>query len=425
MRLAICLILAGLAGSLTAAEPELIATYADAITKEEGSAGWSFGWCPSSEWEQRQPLERVVVQRGKRQRVSYGVPDTAGDASADYPRLTLHGGVYASNGQLAIITYTLQKDATGDIWINHGNLLNNSSANGVLEIRVNNQQHLSQAANRDPAPHLFQTNLGQLQQGDQVQLAIGPGEGNYFGAKLSFVIQEWPASAQIGPPLNVLSPAITEAAPKREADGTYSRYAAIHEAQCQEVLERKPRLVFLGDSITYRLPADQLEALYGEYRPVNLGVSGDWLQNVLWRIENGVLEQAPIETVVLLIGTNNLSNRFSPTEVAGGTDALIQAIHDKAPGAKVLLLGIFPNGRSAPDSRANNTIRETNALLAKLAGQHEAITFLDLGEVLSEPDGSISPEIMPDGLHVTGPGFDRWLTAMDPVLRPLLPNPTP
>jgi hypothetical protein len=48
------------------------------------------------------------------------------------------------------------------------------------------------------------------------------------------------------------------------------------------------------------------------------------------------------------------------------------------------------------------------------------VFFLDVGAKLAEPDGSIRPEVMPDGLHVAGPGYLRWLDAMGPTLNQLL-----
>jgi len=61
----------------------------------------------------------------------------------------------------------------------------------------------------------------------------------------------------------------------------------------------------------------------------------------------------------------------------------------------------------------------TALLIAPLA-DHKQVFFLDVGDKLIEPDGSISPAVMPDKLHVAGPGYTRWMEAMGPALDKLL-----
>jgi beta-glucosidase len=82
------------------------------------------------------------------------------------------------------------------------------------------------------------------------------------------------------------------------------------------------------------------------------------------------------------------------------------------------LLGILPRGPSVHDE-PNGRIRQTNALLATLADQNR-VFYLDVGESLVERDGTILLEVMPDRLHVAGPGYTRWMQAMGPVLEDLL-----
>ena len=44
--------------------------------------------------------------------------------------------------------------------------------------------------------------------------------------------------------------------------------------------------------------------------------------------------------------------------------------------------------------------------------------FMEIGDQ-SEPDGSISDEIMPDRLHLTTEGYERWAKALEPKLKEL------
>ena len=414
-----------------AGEGRMIAAYGDAITKADPPPGWSFLWNPRGDVSDSGncvPLTRIVIQRGRRQKVTYGVPDDAGAVAANHPKLVQYGGVFAVRepsgaARYAIAAFTMQEDAAGEIWVNQGNLLNTGYPESAVEIYLNDELRLKASAKRDRVPRLFRTRLGRLKEGDVVRVAVGPGESSATGGgRLCFVIEEWPVGTEAGEPVNILAPSITAAEPKRDHDGSHRTYSARHDLLRQEVAAKKPDLVFLGDSITARLPAELLRQRYGKYRPVNLGIGGDWVQNVFWRVQNGALSQAPIKVVVLLIGTNNLANRFTPDEVASGIGRIVEAIHEEAPGSKILLLGIFPRGRSRPDSRANQNVRAVNAKLTTMA-DGKRIYFLDIGDKLTEPDGSVSKEVMPDGLHVGGRGFNRWLDAMDPALQQLLAAP--
>jgi beta-glucosidase len=46
--------------------------------------------------------------------------------------------------------------------------------------------------------------------------------------------------------------------------------------------------------------------------------------------------------------------------------------------------------------------------------------FLPIGQVFLEDDGSISPEIMPDALHLTTAGYKQWRDAIEPTLQRML-----
>jgi lysophospholipase L1-like esterase len=60
-----------------------------------------------------------------------------------------------------------------------------------------------------------------------------------------------------------------------------------------------------------------------------------------------------------------------------------------------------------------------NQALAKLA-DGKNIFYMDLGSQLIEPDGSISPGIMPDFLHLSERGYEIWANAIEPKLKELL-----
>ena len=121
---------------------------------------------------------------------------------------------------------------------------------------------------------------------------------------------------------------------------------------------------------------------------------------------------------MVMIGTNNM-NINTTDEIAAGVTAICEELHVRLPQSKILLIGIFPRGAKADAGR--DKIDGVNLELAKLHGTRN-ITFMDIGKVFLEADGSIAPAIMNDYLHPTEAGYERWGEAIAPTLKKLLTN---
>jgi lysophospholipase L1-like esterase len=179
-------------------------------------------------------------------------------------------------------------------------------------------------------------------------------------------------------------------------------------------------LEFIGDSITdfwESTGKNVAQEYYGHRKIINMGVSGDRTQHVLWRFENGQLDGIRAKVAVVMIGTNN-SNDHDNTEaeILEGVTAIVNQIRTRQPDTKILLLAIFPRGHTFSGQRGK--ILQVNEALARLDdGQH--VFYLDLGPQLIENDGSISPAIMPDALHPSEAGYKIWAAAIEPKLKEL------
>ena len=178
---------------------------------------------------------------------------------------------------------------------------------------------------------------------------------------------------------------------------------------------------FIGDSIMQGWEGrgkNVWQEYYGQRKVINFGVGGDRTQHVLWRFENGQLDGIKAKVAVVMIGTNN-SNKDdnSEADILEGVTAIVNQIRTRQPETKILLLGIFPRGKTFSTQRGK--ILQVNEALAKLDdGQH--IFFLDFGSQLIEKDGSISKSIMPDYLHPNEAGYKIWAAATEPKLKALL-----
>ena len=180
-------------------------------------------------------------------------------------------------------------------------------------------------------------------------------------------------------------------------------------------------LVFLGDSITdfwQNRGKEVWDKYYGAYKALNLGISADRTEHVLWRLDNGELEGCQPKLFVVMIGTNNNGHRKPEQESTADTVAGIKAILDrlgqKAPQSKVLLLAIFPRGATPQDGcRLRN--EAVNAEIQKFA-DNKRVFWMNINDKLLQPDGTLSKEIMPDLLHPNAKGYAIWAEAIAPFV---------
>jgi beta-glucosidase len=119
-----------------------------------------------------------------------------------------------------------------------------------------------------------------------------------------------------------------------------------------------------------------------------------------------------------MIGTNNSNKEDnSESDILGGVQAIVKQIRERLPETKLVVLGIFPRGKTFSTQRGK--ILQVNQALAKLADD-KMIHYVDFGSQLIEADGSISKTIMPDSLHLSERGYEIWARAVEPKLTELL-----
>jgi lysophospholipase L1-like esterase len=191
-----------------------------------------------------------------------------------------------------------------------------------------------------------------------------------------------------------------------------------HNSQLKAANREQAMVVFLGDSITdaWRM-SPSYKQHFSAYAPLNLGISGEYTQNLLWRIEHGALDGLSPKAVVIMIGVNNLGGGFTPQQTAKGVRAVLSAVQGRLPGVPILLLSILPAGES-PDATLRKKITEANELIAKM--QFPGVAVVDIGSVLLEPDGTIAKSVLRDFLHPTEAGYVRLGDALAPRLQQIV-----
>ena len=208
-----------------------------------------------------------------------------------------------------------------------------------------------------------------------------------------------------------------------------------HEQLLAKAKQGRIDVYFEGDSITRRWGAlDYPELLqnwkknFFGWNAANFGWGADRVENILWRLENGELDDVNPKVIVLLAGTNNVGNGVPPEgidaaaeNVTKGLEAVVRVMQSKAPNAVIILMGIFPRN----DNIA--VMPEIDRINANLAGMAtgRTIRYLNINDKLAGPDGKLYDGMLNDRdkLHPSLNGYQVWADALKPIFTELLGPP--
>jgi beta-glucosidase len=193
-----------------------------------------------------------------------------------------------------------------------------------------------------------------------------------------------------------------------------------HNQKLEEAKKGDFDLVMIGDSITHTWDSQKdFKKIFRKIRVLNLGFAGDRTQNVLWRIQNGALENVSPRLVTLMIGTNHLHNvrkNHQPDEspdILMGIQEVIKEIQARLSDSKIIVFSVFPRKNPTEYGR----VKALNRELPKVADNRQ-IFHEDINEVFLDQSGQISKNLyLRDGLHLTEKGYAAWGKALLPILK--------
>ncbi|MGL4593789.1 MAG: GDSL-type esterase/lipase family protein [Thermoguttaceae bacterium] len=192
-----------------------------------------------------------------------------------------------------------------------------------------------------------------------------------------------------------------------------------HEGNVAQMEKGDVELLMIGDSITHGWDGQNelYQKYFGDYKPINLGFSGDQTQHVLWRLENLPLNKISPKVAMIMIGTNNIGNRANtPWMIADGIRKIIEKLQSQYPEIQVIVQSVFPRGEKADDG-GRIRVSEINLALAPLIAGMKNVELIDFGSKFLSEDGTMPKEIMGDFLHPTAKGYEIWGEQVLPVLK--------
>lgn len=231
------------------------------------------------------------------------------------------------------------------------------------------------------------------------------------------------------------------AGPRPAADQPVARTDRNSQIAHAQLLEKAKKgridVYFEGDSITRRWGATDYPALLANWKQnffgwnaADFGWGADSTQNILWRLENGELDNVHPKVIVLLAGTNNVGSAPARgaddpriADVTQGIKAIVDLCRKKAPEATIILTGITPRN----DNRGNPTgvmpvITKINENIAKFA-DGKKIRYVNINDKLADRDGKLYAGMTMDKLHPSLKGYQVWADALKPILTELLGAP--
>lgn len=240
------------------------------------------------------------------------------------------------------------------------------------------------------------------------------------------------------------NPGFVSESPLRRVEYWQLRSEAINAELANREALPAVKLVFLGDSITdfwqlgenpwvrgqkFGIDSWQPAFVNGlpENRALNMGISGDRTEHVLYRIQPkaeggmGQLDAPELhpEFIVLMIGVNNTWAQEDPVveSVSAGISSVLDAVHARKPKARIILQSLLPTKDA---ERNRNVVVPVNARIKDLATRqpHAGYTvFLDLYPHFTDAKGGQNAALfVTDGVHPNDAGYRVWSAELLPFI---------
>lgn len=209
------------------------------------------------------------------------------------------------------------------------------------------------------------------------------------------------------------SPALTCPLPLRPESVRSDKPSwAAHANDLAKQVAAQPEYIMLGDSITAAWPTEFARRLF-EGRPVQAGIGGDTVADVIWRTERLDLSRA--RKIVLLAGINDvIATQHPPEQTVAELLYEARLLQRTASRAEVVVLAIFPV-RQPLDSPERRKIETINTLLQDCLPH--GVHLVNVGATLLDKDQLVAPAALPDRVHPTRLTYEILTNAIEAAQR--------
>lgn len=169
-------------------------------------------------------------------------------------------------------------------------------------------------------------------------------------------------------------------------------------------------VVMLGDSM---ILYNEWDEEFPKINVINRGIGGDTTHGLLRRLSDVTVGQP--QTIVLMVGTNDLSMHVSEKEIIENYNLIIDRIHQESPNTKIVMTSVLPINKTIRKSKVQNEqIIALNKQLTKVA-ENQQLPIVQLYDTYLK-DGQLDAKYTSDGLHLNGAGYRIWVKQLTPYL---------
>lgn len=141
----------------------------------------------------------------------------------------------------------------------------------------------------------------------------------------------------------------------------------------------------------------------------NAGFGWDRIENTLWHVYHGILDDFNGKKILVMIGTNNVGIN-SDQEIIDGLQFLLKQIRHRKPGAEIIMAGILPR------KNLEKKVDSLNSRIKAMALKNN-FKYVDFSKAFIK-DAKINASLfLADGLHPGAAGYEVLGREINKVLR--------
>jgi lysophospholipase L1-like esterase len=192
-----------------------------------------------------------------------------------------------------------------------------------------------------------------------------------------------------------------------------SEITAFEKWDRQNAFPKNP-ILFVGSSSIRLWPTAEA---FPNAPVINRGFGGSTIADVNHYFDRVVAKYKP-RAVILYAGDNDIANGKSPQMVYDDFLEFVSLVREKISQTPIYFISIKPSNAR---QKLWPKMKETNALIEKLARQNQNVKFVDVATpMLAGRDTPSKEFFLDDGLHLNSNGYDLWNTALGPAIATVL-----
>jgi hypothetical protein len=172
---------------------------------------------------------------------------------------------------------------------------------------------------------------------------------------------------------------------------------ARYEKQLRILPHGQVDVLIAGDSLAAQWEKADIREAFPGCRIAKMSMTGDRIQNTLWKVKCGDFDSLRPRIVVLIVGTNNLPTN-TPVAIAAGIEAIVEVMLERWSPEGIFVVGVPPRGTGGTYKRARR--QQANERLQSAISVLPQVRFIDLDAVLTD-----AAAFQADMLHLSQRGY--------------------